>query len=143
MSEQARITFTNLVGIGAVEGEEKEAYEKRFKQFLKAWVAESGIEGAETFVPDAFKPTFDVATVSMTYDFRDRVLRMCEFIQKNRGHRMIEGNADLLWSITTDDLSRQIHLNVLNGEMLRLFSKKLKLNLRLLFLLLLLLFLLP
>lgn len=60
----------------------------------------------------------------MTVDFRDRWLSMCEFIQVNRGHRAIEGNADYIWSIPTEDMTFQIHKGVLSVEMLAMFQKE-------------------
>jgi hypothetical protein len=125
VSEQARITYINMIGHGPADGEEKEKFEANFQKFLELWQSESGIAAVESFFPEDEKPTFDVAMESMSYDFRDRWLSMCEFIQANRGHRAIEGNADYIWSIPSEEMTYQIHKGVLSVEMLAMFQKEL------------------
>jgi len=124
-SEAARFTFDNMMGVGREEGENDASYQKKFDQFLSAWQAESGISGVETFYPGEKAPTFSVAMESMTVDFRDRWLTLCEFVQAHRGRRKVEGNPDYLWAIPSDILTLHVNRNVMSHEMLALFSKEL------------------
>jgi hypothetical protein len=140
-SDQARVTFELLVGQGDLEGQSLEDYEKAFQIFLRVWKSVAGSEALESFIPDDAKAVFDVAVEvmdyfagffltsqvangftcvvqSITYDFRDKLLSLCDFISRNRGQSGIEGNADYIWSIPSDIMTQHLHANVMSQDIL-------------------------
>jgi hypothetical protein len=76
VSDTARFTFSNMVGIGAGHGETPEEYEAKFQLFLSKWQNESGIAGMASFLPEEPSPDFEVAIESMNVDFRERWLKV-------------------------------------------------------------------
>ena len=41
-------------------------------------------------------------------EFREKWLNICDFVQSNRGRRKVEGNADFMWSLDSEELKKQV-----------------------------------
>jgi len=59
-------------------------------------------------------------------EFREKWLTVCEFVQQNRGRRLIEGNGDFLWSIPDDVMKGHVYARVLNRSVRTAFVQELE-----------------